>query len=179
MRRLLTSLFGAWLALCSFALFAQQLSPARLQTLKTHILSQPDLTSLYNEGNLTGLADALNADASPAFIVWKSIVPNAEVGAAFVASGLSAMTSANNDRLVSFALWNPLGVLPSRADHRQFFNDVFSPASGASTRTALLALWKRSASRFERVFATGTGSDADPATLGVEGPISYTRLIGL
>jgi hypothetical protein len=33
-------------------------------------------------------------------------------------------------------------------------------------------LWKRLASRVEQLFATGTGSDAVPATLGFEGPIS-------
>ncbi len=34
-------------------------------------------------------------------------------------------------------------------------------------------MWKRTATRGEKVFATGTGSDASPATLNYEGAISY------
>ena len=34
-----------------------------------------------------------------------------------------------------------------------FFDDVFSVAAGASTRAALLALWKRPATRLEKLFA--------------------------
>jgi len=155
------------------------LTPEQKTALKAHILAQQDLAALYDLGDLSALADALNAIRDPAFVVWKSIVQNSDVGRTFVASGLSSMTSANNDRLVSFALWNPDGVQPFRADHRQFFDDVFSPASGASTRTALAALWRRPASRIEAIFAVGTGSTATPATLIYEGPLSWQSLIGL
>jgi hypothetical protein len=34
-------------------------------------------------------------------------------------------------------------------------------------------LWKRPALLGEKILATGTGSDASPATLGYEGNISY------
>jgi hypothetical protein len=150
------------------------LTPAQNAALKAAILAEtdPTLVAFRNVGSDDGVAQFYNGASSPAFIVWKSSVEQAEVGRAFVASALSAMTSANNDRLVSFALWNPGGVTPSRADHRQFFDDVFSPASGASTRAALLALWKRTATRVERLFAIGTGSDAAPGTLVFEGEIS-------
>jgi hypothetical protein len=41
-----------------------------------------------------------------------------------------------------------------------------------NTRAALLALWKRLATRGEKLYATGTGSDAVPGTLTFEGNIS-------
>jgi hypothetical protein len=63
-------------------------------------------------------------------------------------------------------------VNPSIASNRAFFDDVFSGAGGTNTRAALLALWKRLATRGEKLYATGTGSDASPATLVVEGAIS-------
>jgi hypothetical protein len=72
---------------------------------------------------------------------------------------------------------NPDGINPSRTDQRAFFDDVFSAASGDSTRAALLALWKRLATRVEKLFATGTGSDASPATLTFEQPLAYQDVL--
>ena len=69
---------------------------------------------------------------------------------------------------------SPSGVNPSLAERRAFFDEVFSVAAGATTRAQLLALWKRPATRTEKIFATGTGSDASPATLTFEGSISGT-----
>jgi hypothetical protein len=150
------------------------LTLSQLQAIKAAIAADTALSSQpMTPDGAFAIAEALNQLAVPDFIVWRSKVSNGEVGKAFVASSLSAMTSANNDRLVSFVLWNPDGVEPQRADHRVFFDDVFSPASGAPTRTALAALWRRRARRVEKLFAVGTGSDGAPATLGFEGTINY------
>jgi hypothetical protein len=65
------------------------------------------------------------------------------------------------------------GVNPSLPDCRQFFDDIFSGAGGTNTRANLLALWKRLATRAEKLYATGTGSDPSPAVMVVEGAISY------
>ncbi|WP_448506618.1 hypothetical protein [Immundisolibacter sp.] len=154
------------------------LTTAQKTTLKSYIRLVPELDTLYVDGNLDGLALRLNADASPAFIVWKTEVPKNEVGKTFVASALAAITAANNDKLANFAAWNET-VNPSRSDQRQFFDDVFSVSAGASTRAALLVLWKRNASVLEKLFATGTGSDDSPATMVFEGALGYQELIGL
>jgi hypothetical protein len=146
--------------------------------LKAAIIADPTANQLYIDGNLSGLADYYNAATSPAFIVWKTEVPKNEVGKTFVASALAAITAGNNDKLANFASWNET-VNPSRADQRQFFDDVFSVAAGASTRAALLVLWKRTASRIEKLFATGTGSDASPASVTFEGAVVYTDFIGI
>lgn len=61
--------------------------------------------------------------------------------------------------------------------NRAFFDDVFSGAGGTNTRAALLVLWKRLATRIEKLFATGTGSDAVPATLVFEGEVSVQDII--
>lgn len=145
------------------------LTTAQLQTLKAHITASPDLNSQppSGDGNFE-IARLLNLAAAPAFIVWKTSVPRGTVGKTFQATALAAITAGNNDKLANFAAWNET-VDPSRLDQRQFFDDIFSVAAGAATRTALLALWKRSATRGEKLFATGTGSDAVPATLVVEG----------
>jgi len=152
------------------------LSPAQLTALKAYIESVPELTSQpMNSDGAYAIALALNEPASPAFIVWKTAVPRNEVGKTFVATALAAITAGNNDKLNNFAAWNEV-INPSRLDQRQFFDDVFSVTAGASTRAALLALWKRSANVLEKLFATGTGSDASPATMVVEGTINYQEV---
>lgn len=155
------------------------LTTAQLQTLKTAILADPTANAFYQAGDLSGLAAYYNGPASPAFIVWRTLVSIGEVGRTFNATELAGLTSLNTQRLQNLAAWLEAGVNPSLATTRQFFDDVFSGAGGANTRAALLAIWKRSATRLEKVFATGTGSDAAPATLAVEGTLSYTELIGL
>lgn len=142
-------------------------------TLKNYIASVPAYANLpRNSDSADFIAKDMNKAVSPAFIVWKTSVPKNEVGKTFVASALAAITAGNNDKLANFAAWNET-VNPSRLDQRQFFDDVFSVAAGATTRAALLVLWKRSANATEKLFATGTGSDGSPATMVFEGDISY------
>jgi len=150
------------------------LTQSQLQTLKAAILADPQLAAFpANSDGAYAIALLLNAPS--ATVVWKTSVPRNEVGKAFVATALAAITAGNNDKLNNFAAWNDV-VNPSRLDQRQFFDDVFSVAAGASTRAALLALWKRAATKLEALFATGTGTDGSPATLVVEGAIGYQEV---
>lgn len=115
-------------------------------------------------------------NANSTAVVWKTLVSLGDIGKTFVATALADITSANTDKLHNYAAWNPAGCNPSRADTRAFFDDVFSVAAGASTRTALLALWKRFATNAENVFATGTKTDATPGLLVFEGAVGLTEL---
>jgi hypothetical protein len=142
------------------------LTPAQLTTLKADIAANSDLNSQPNnsDGNLA-IANLYNLNASPNFTVWK---------ASFNAAELAGLSTLNNTRLQSLAMYLAAGVNASRADTRAFFDDIFSGAGGVNTRAALLILWKRLAKRGEKLFATGTGSDASPATLVHEGNITPT-----
>jgi hypothetical protein len=102
--------------------------------------------------------------ASPPWTTWKKLVSISEVGDKVNGGELAGLTSLNNTRLQTVVLLSPGGVNPSLADRRQFFDDIFSGAGGATTRGNLLALWKRLASYAQKLFSTGTGSDAAPAT---------------
>lgn len=152
------------------------LTTAQRATLKADILANSDALALYNVGSLGGLADLYNANVS-AFIVWRSLVPITEVGNAFVATELSGLTTANSSRLQALALYSSQGINASLADRRGFFDDVFSV--GGLTMAKLAVVWRRSARRIEKVFATGTGTDASPATLVVEGSILYQDFVDL
>lgn len=173
MRMIRVPLIAALVAAWTLAASAAHFTPAQLQTLKTYIAGQADLNSQPNtsDGNFE-VARLLNlAAAGPNNVVWKTSVPIGDVGKAFVGSELAGLTTLNHTRLQTLAIYLSAGVNPSLASNRQFFDDIFSGAGGVNTRAALLALWKRVATRGERVFATGTGSDASPAVLVMEGLI--------
>ena len=63
------------------------------------------------------------------------------------------------------------------ADFRAGMDNIFSGAGGVITRAQLLALYKRTALRGEKLYATGTGSDAVPGLLTYEGPILNTDIV--
>lgn len=151
-----------------------QLTDAQMVTLRAAIEADPTLNAIPNTypAGAEQLAAALNATASPAFIVWKSNVTIGDVGRTFNATELAGLTALNHTRLQTLAIYMSSGVNPSNAPVRAFFDDIFSGTGGVNTRAALLALWKRSARRIERIFATGTGTDAAPATLVFEGTIT-------
>jgi hypothetical protein len=149
------------------------MTAGQLQTLKAAILADPAINTIpMTDLGHYAITEYYNALASPAFTVWKTHVTTTEVGDVIVATELAGMTSLNLDRLRAIVALSTDGVNPSKADRRAFFDDVFSGAGGVGTRAALLALWKRLATRAEQLFATGTGSDADPATMTLEGAIN-------
>lgn len=156
-----------------------QLTTGQKATLKTAILADSTANAFYTNGDLTGLAEYYNANASPSFTVWKSLVAWDLVGNKINATELVGLTTGKLTQLQTLALISPNGINPSIQDRRNALDQIFSAASGTVTRPALLALWKRLATRLEKVFATGTGSDASPALLVVEGELSTTDLIGL
>lgn len=129
------------------------LSLAQLTILKADILADPifSVQPQTSDGAFF-IADAYNLLASPSWIVWKTHVSINEVGKKFNGSELAGLTSLNNTRLQTLGLYLASGVNPSLPDNRQFFDDIFSGAGGTITRANLLALWKRSANRVEKLF---------------------------
>lgn len=152
------------------------LTPAQLQTLKTHILSLSGAGGEFenvpnNDDGHFAIAAALSQTAVPDFIVWKTSVATSECKDAVNWTEF-INRSAGERGAFEFMLSN--GVInPSRPNVRQGINDVFSGAQGATSRAALTALGKRQAKRAEKLFATGTGSDASPATMTFEGNLSF------
>mgnify|MGYP000402571789 CR=1 FL=1 len=150
------------------------LTTTQLNTLRTYINADPVLSAFPLTGDgAYEIAIRLNQDATPVFTVWKTSVPTKDVGQAINSTELSGLTTANTSRLQVLEQFSGGSFNPSRADTRAGFDSIFSGAGGTLTRTALLALWKRSAKVIEKVLATGTGTDATPATLTFEGDISY------
>ena len=141
------------------------LTNAQLTTLKADIIANGLENSSAN-----AIAEFYNAAST--FTVWKTNVTINEVGKKFNGAELAGLTTGNQTRLLTLAAYLAGGVNPSLADNRAFFDDVFSGAGGTNTRAALLILWKRIANKVEKLFATGTGTDAVPGLLTFEGSIS-------
>jgi len=151
------------------------LTPAQLTTLNTSITADPALNALpASPDNAAAIANAYNAAAAgPNNVCWKTVVSNEEIGDAMSGTEIAGLSALNMQRAQMLSNYSNGTQNPSRADRRAAFDAVFSGAGGAITRAALAILWKRTMTRVEKLYATGTGSTASPATLVVEGSIDY------
>ena len=149
------------------------LTPGQLQTLKTDILADPVLSQWAATGRMAQeIADAYNLPATPAWTVWRTSVTAVEWRAAIIGWGgaaqLDALTASKRDSL----LWAVSDVLnPSVAAIRAALDDFCG--SQNTLKAAIVAAEKRTATRGEKLFSTGTGSTASPATMGYEGTLTY------
>lgn len=152
------------------------MTPAQLTTLKAAILAEtsPAFVALRQANETGQMAEWFNVVST--FIAWKPRVTIQETGAVFNGAEWAGMTAANHTRLQTVAQYLS-SYSPGLADVRAMFNDIWGGAGGTITRAALLVLWKRAATRGERVFATGTGSDATPGVLTFDGAISNEDIV--
>lgn len=148
------------------------LTQAQKTALKNDIETNPAVTVLG--GAYPAIVAYYNALASPAFIVWKPSVTLEDVVSSVDGGELAGMSQLNLTRYQCLLLAG--FVNPSKQRTRDGFANTFSGAGGALTRTALDAMWRRSATRIEKLFATGTGTTAAPAALGFEGAIDAAHI---
>jgi hypothetical protein len=166
------------------------LTPEQKVVLVAYIATVPAINTLYVDGNLDGLAFALNTDHSPDFWVWRTAVEKKEVVESVSRGGTSFIWAANgfigrsNGELECWnQLFNSILMMnPSLPNVRQAFADIFSGTGNAAlNRTHLDIVGRRKASVIEKVFATGSGLDttAGAGLLTYEGPVPYTDFISM
>lgn len=150
-------------------------------SLLVSIQAAPEALTLYQEGNLQGLADYYNAPASPAFIVWRTSVSLDEIMGNGFDWVLVDNLSVGKARIWDWLFANERRVInPSKPNVRAGIAECWKgTAAMLAQQAVVLAHCKRAATRFERVFATGTGSDVDPGLATVVGPVDYATFIGL
>lgn len=149
------------------------LTAAQSTVLRADIIADVVFNALpINDDTSQTIANAYNANASPAYTVWKNVVPISQVGDNFDAAELGGLTTADVSRLQVMADYAPSGINPSMPDRRLFFDDIFSGAGGTITRGKLATLWRRLATRGEKLFASGAGSDVSPSTMTFVGLIT-------
>ena len=145
------------------------------QTLLAHINADPTLSEIPNnpDGALQ-IADILNLLADPAFVVWRSDVSTAQIRAVLVWSEYDALSVSKQN---AFEFLSSNGIVDaSLANVRQGIASIFAGPNQAGNFAALIVIAKRSATRTEKLFSTGTGSDASPATMTFEGSLPWQEV---
>lgn len=163
-----------------------ELTTEQKATLKSYIQAQQDIGPMFADGNLLGVADALNVEAAPTFYAWRSSVTQDEI----MQNGFNWVRvdnlSVGKARIWEWLFDNQTATInPSKANVRAGIAECWKgTAADLAVRLSVLQHCQRPVSRFERVFATGTGAATNdqgggPGNIVVEGPISYLDLVGL
>jgi hypothetical protein len=153
------------------------LTPAQLATLKAVILANPTWAALpINSDTSYFIADELKKEANPAFIVWKTSVSVDEI----MRNGMD-WARVDNMTPGKARIWDWLGRLGSfdagKINVRAGIDAAWvGTAADLAVRAAIYVHCKRPANALERIFANGSGSDASPGTMAVEGSLSYQEV---
>ena len=180
------------------------LTPAQRQTLKTAIQADPTANTLFVDGNLDGLAEHLNALASPAFHVWNPSTPVDAINDQIIGANLTptgggtldtaavvrALVCQSKQLSLNTLLVGRETVNASKPRIRGTLQDALTDIPSGNNGNLRQGGWTqvqiamtRQATRFERVFANTTdgngAANTTPALLVVIGPLPSTELIGL
>lgn len=156
-------------------------------TLKSAILAETDpaFVQYRNNGQTQQMADFFNVDASPAYYVRRKTLSRHEIltgtsddGTVFSWAGGAYITRAQGERDAFREMFNDTGnVDPWLPTIQAAFNDIFSGAGGATNRTHIVAMSRRTATRAEKLFSTGAGTKVSPSVLGPSDKLTDTEII--
>ena len=151
------------------------LTPAQKTTLKNYILNDSILNAFPNNSDgSVEIANRLNLTASPNFTVWRTSISKSEIHS----DSSFAWIEIDNLTAGQYRIWEQIfidGMLnPNQLNVRAGISECWKgTANKVAVATAVLQKCKRNATVFEKIFATGTGSDTSPATIILESPIIY------
>jgi hypothetical protein len=176
----------------SHAFMSPKLTQANYDTLKADILADSSLASAVANNFFDQIAAAYNTDASPAFWAWKTSLPrDGETGLLYGTSvdGTTWIFEGNGfqgrtvPELLNFnVIFDNEGRVtdPSLPSVRNLFTSSTGLMSGAgnaaNNRAHFLAIARRLVHRVEKLFATGTGTPASPATMAHAGTLTVQEV---
>lgn len=147
------------------------LTQDQLTTLKAAMLADPIVGPLVQAGDWWGASAALNQQAVPDYIVWKTAVHVDEI----MQNGFD-WTQVDNTTVGKARIWEWMfanesrSINASKANIRAGVDEAWrGTAAMLAVRAAVYAHCKRSALLGEKMLATGTGTNNEPATMGYEG----------
>lgn len=150
------------------------LTPAQNTTLKNYINADPVLSQVPRTGDGDWyIAEQLNLPTAD-FVVWKTNVNPDEI----MRNGMD-WTRVDNLTVGKARIWDWLTKLgtfdASRINIRAGIDATWvGTAADLAVRAVVYTHCKRKANVVEKLFATGTGTDASPATMVFEGSLYYT-----
>lgn len=152
------------------------LNAQQLIVLKAAIAAETDpaFVQLRQEGGTGLMAEWFNVAASPAFVVWRTSVTQDEI----MQNGFD-WVQVDNLSVGKARIWEWLfdnqsnTINPSKANVRAGIDEAWKgTAAMLAVREAVYSHCKRSATRAEKLFASGVGSTVSPGLLGWEGTVS-------
>lgn len=155
------------------------LTPAQQATLKSDVEADPVLSLLPpSPDNAYAIADAYKVLTTPDFIVWKSKVTLDEI-----MQGGFDWVQVDNLTVGKARIWEWMfsndfrAINPAKINVRAGIDEAWKgTAAMLAVRADVYTRCKRVANRLEKLFATGTGSEASPATMELEGTVSYQEV---
>ena len=171
------------------------LTTTQLQTLKAAIVADSALNAIPNtpDGNWEVAARLNQPDAT--FVVWRSSTPLDDITDAIVWANMTPAASPDGTQAWAnkalhaqgkqFNLQNLIvgrtAIASGKANIRSAFQDALTNLPTKSDGTTQAAGWatvrtvmQRKATKAEKLFATGTGTDVSPGDLTWEGSLAYT-----
>lgn len=144
----------------------------QLTVLAADIAADGVLSAIPNtQDGAFAIAQAYNLTASPDFYVWKTDYSTKDIRENMVWD--EYLTTDASDKS-TFELMISNGIVNmANVNVRAGINEIFKKAGQSNALSALIAGGNRLALRGEKLFASGVGSQADPATMAVEGNIAY------
>ena len=160
---------------------------AQLITLRDDIAADPVLSRLPQD--TTGaehIVAAYNVPALPDYWVRRTFVTKTELlhgtspdGTTFTWVGNGFIGRSAGEHVTWQEMFDQYGQInPAPTNVLQAFDDIFSGVgNAAANRAHIKAMVRRLASRFERLYTTGTGTPGTPGLLVVEGPLTVETVI--
>lgn len=151
------------------------LTPAQRTTLKADILADPTLAAMAASGTMSeDMARIYNQPADPSWIVWRTLVEVEEI----MRNGMD-WTRVDNLTVGKARIWDWMSRLgwfdPSKPNIRAGIDAAWVGTSAdLAVRATVYTHCKRSATRAEKLFSTGTGTTEAPATMSFEGLLVYS-----
>lgn len=155
------------------------LTEAQKTALAADVAKDPAFAELpRNSDGAYAVAAAYNLPASPEFIVWRTSVSQDEI----MQNGFD-WVRVDNLSVGKARIWEWLfnnqsrSMNPSKINVRAGIDETWKGgAADLAVRAAVYAHCKRKATRAEKLFSTGTGTDASPATMTQDGALSYNEV---
>lgn len=150
------------------------LTPAQKTTLAAHIAASPDLAAFPNTLDAAyEIAAIMSMPADPSFTVWRSNVTQDEILQNGFDWVLVDNLTVGKARIWDWMFKNAAGAInPSKVNVRAGIAECWKgTAQMLAQQAVVLGHCKRLASRAEKLFATGAGTDVSPATMGYEGAL--------
>ena len=150
------------------------MTPDQITALRAKVFADSSANALLAAGDSAGLRTYLNT-VVPAYIVWRTAVTQDEIlrSSAFDWTRVDNL-SVGKDRIWGMMFRNSItSIDPSQANIRAGIDAVWvGTQADLNVRAAVYVKCKRSATMAEKMLATGTGTDASPAVMDLQGEVS-------